>query len=650
MERSASHPAHLQVASSAANPPRAGSPKPGIKALKKITSQTDVSPKTSPSPTKKAPKLERGISEPTFSQFEQPREMKGNKGGKKLSLFKKKAGNYAPIVEEGRGRDRERLTASDVYPKPRSPILSSPARKRDVGPDFVWEDKSTSGPAVNGVPVAPLSSRKPLVRPVSSPKLTPKGDVTGSGSSSRPVSGLVSGPRGGASPSQRPRRPPPPVPKPYASHHGETGMTELLQRQLSNESDEEIREQLNRVLSPPLMMKPVPESPPCITISPEPLKEDEESVQARREEENTLAPPPSDAVKGSSSIEELFKNLEEFDLLNGGQMNELGVKGEKEKGSRDYATIPRSELPVEKKEVEEKQEEGEEEEVEEEEEVKEDSGREMPKVNDNVYDALIPQPAISTSETEPESKSPPQLSPPPPPPQSETTKPKATIKPQPLASKPVPSSKPVPFSKPKPPPKKPGIATNKVLPHSGDPSPPLPRPVQNGLDREKRSSSPQPIAPPRAKRKHLSQKMMDRMLQYDKEAEERQLEEEQKSEQKMSPAPSRHSPVPPPKPPTERRPAKGNKMKSRLDVLERTGQCASAPVSRTASPDEAKLSHEGSVSTEDLGKPGGSPVVMRRTHTVVSSNTSKPPVSDNEQDDCTVSLCTRICVCSRVWG
>ena len=460
LERSTSHPAHLQ--SSAANT-RSASPKlHGLKILKRGgSSGSDISPKgsprESPSPTKKAPKLDRHGSEPFFSQFEQPKEGKGHKGGKKMSLFKKKTGNYSPIIEEEMDRDKERLLVSEQHPKPRSPILSSPARRKKVDPDFVWKEADHGGPAANESTVTPHSPGRPLVRPASSPKLVRKG------SGSTPVSGMVPGQSGGASPGQRrPKRPPPPVPRPYAAQHGKGGLSNLLQRQTSDEANkEDSRKAPSPALSPPLMMKPAPESPPLITISPELQQEEEASVRARREEENALAPPPSGMVKGSSSMEELFKNLQEFDDLNGGQVNELGVK--KEEGSRDYATIPRSELPVVAKKVEE----DEEEEEEKEEEMGEDS--EM-KVNKNEF---TPQPEIGVSESKLESES--QVSWP------SQRKPHTPVEPPKSTS----------VSKPNPAPKKPEIAAKKpnigkkpmLPPHLKNSSPPLPRPLQNGLER-----------------------------------------------------------------------------------------------------------------------------------------------------------------------
>ena len=642
MERSASHPGHFQ--SSAAHT-RSASPKlHGLKILKRSgNSGSDISPKTSPrespSPTKKAPKLDRHSSEPHFSQFEQPKEGKGHKGGgKKIGLFKKKTGNYSPILEEEMDRDKERLLVSEHHPKPRSPILSSPARRKKFDPDFVWKEADHGGPAANGGPVAPHSPGRPLVRPASSPKLMPKG--TGSVPGSTPASGMGPGQNSGrVSPGQRrPKRPPPPVPRPYAAQHGKSGLSTLLQRQMSNESNKEELRDPSPSLSPPLMMKPAPESPPLITISPELQQEDEASVQARREEENALAPPPGNIVKGSSSMEELFKNLQEFDDLNGGQVNELGVQ--KEEGSRDYATIPRSELPVMK--VDEKEEEEEEKEKEEEE----------MKVNENEF---MPQLEIGVSESKPESES--RVSP-----LSQRKTPAEPPK-STLVSKPNPASKKpeIAAKKPEIAGKKPEIAGKKPMfpPSRKNTSPPLPRPLQNGLDGEKKSGNPQPVPPPRTKRKPMSKIMKERMMMYEKQEEEKQ-QETGGLDPSVSSKPHPHTDAPQ-KPPRAREATK-DKVTPRLKVLEtETGQCASAPVSRTASPVPAssdvlgppgKLLREGSASTDALGQRRGSnplpvsqshsPVVMRRTNTIVS----KPSHSD--QDDCTVGcvcVCACVCVC-----
>ena len=557
LERSASHPAQLQ--SSAANT-RSASPKlHGLKILKRGgNSGSDISSKgslrESPSPTKKAPKLDRHSTEPYFSQFEQP---KVHKGGKKIGLFKKKTGNYSPIIEEEMDRDKERLLVSEHHPKPRSPILSSPARRKKVDPDFVWKEADHGGPAANGSTVAPHSPGRPLVRPASSPKLVRRG--SGSGPSSIPASGMVPGQNsGGASPGQRkPRRPPPPVPRPYAIQHGKGGLSNLLQRQMSDEANkEDVWKAPSPTLSPPLMMKPAPESPPLITISPELQQEEEASVRARREEENALAPPPSSMVKGSSSMEELFKNLQEFDDLNGGPVNELGVK--KEEGLRDYATIPRSELPVLAKKVEE----DEEDEEEKEEEMGGDS--EM-KVNKNKF---TPQTEISVPESRLESES--QVS-------------------QRKSHSPVEPPKSMSVSKPNPAPKKPEIAAKKpdigkkpmLPPHLKNSSPPLPRPLQNGLEREKKSGSPQPVPPPRTKRKPpMSKIMRERMMLYEKQEEEKRQEG---LEPTVSSKPHPHTDVPQ-KPPRAREATK-DKLTSRLKVLEAeaSGQCASAPISSSFS-------------------------------------------------------------------
>ena len=122
--------------------------------------------------------------------------------------------------------------------------------------------------------------------------------------------------------------------------------------------------------------------------------------------------------------------------------------------------------------------------------------------------------------------------------------------------------------------------------------------------------------------------MADRMAMYERQ-------DNDQPSPSASPKPGKPSPLPPGKPKFLK--------KSHLDVFERP-TCSSAPVSRTASPDDQNLiatrgglARDAFASSENLGSslnPQRSPVVMRRTGAVGS--TRDPSFSDDELEDCTV--------------
>ena len=417
--------------------------------------------------SKRPPKFDRHASEPVFSQFQQPGSNEGKqKGGKRLTaLFKKRpaTSHYAPILED--------RSSSDL-PKPRSPILTSPTRKKKL----VLEFGDTNAPLVsNGISrLSPEPGRKPLVRPMSSPRMVLK-------SAPKPAS-----PNPGVK-----RRPPPPRPPPYAATHGGKGLNVLVKKQQSEERSD---------IGPSLSVVNTQESPPPPRTQSPPISFVAVSAPEEKKEVKEPSPPPMiNGMAASNSMEELLKTLEEFDVSHDILGNQNGEKENKEQ--RDYATIPRSELP-ERKRISESE----------------------TTAEDSMSPPLVP-PVINISEMD--------------------TEPVVTTKPEPPA-------KPQSVSKPKVP-SKPDIPAKPKLP----PKPP----VENGLDRE---GSPQPIPPPRIKKGRLTKKSNG------------------KSE---SSAPTRHAPPPPP--PSKPKDDRKSKRMSRLEAVEKI-QPSSAPVSRTASPEEPK--------------------------------------------------------------
>lgn len=454
--------------------------------LKKITADVprSLSPSSTKPPTSTKPsKYQRRVSEPLFSQFEQPRQ-----GPKKKSLFKKKSPPYSVISEEG--------PSYGVSPKPRSPILSSPTRRKRP---TVNESSQEEEKPVTEWKYSQQPPRRPLVRPASSPKLPRVPPPTASSSS--PGTKVK-------------RRPPPPVPPPYAATHGRKGLNQLLHRQKTDEVEgEQVKDGESTVPpeTPPSPPPPPVESPPLAFTAPEVVEEEKE------EEEDTEEDVSPSRVLPSKSMEDLFNDLAEFDAT-----QELLEKhnGVKERGTeRDYATIPRNELPAN--------------------EGKKVTEMEPPAKEDSPPPPFPPRIDITES-----SSSSPKI------------RPKSERPPKPQIP-----TKPKAFSRPQPPPK-------PVVPNK--PRIPPARPVQNGLDRERKSESPQPppVPPPRTKK--------TRSLKKSKGG------ESERQEERTSPKPARHAPPPPPKP-KEQKP----RQWALLEAAEKPA-CSSAPVSRTASPEEIK--------------------------------------------------------------
>ena len=523
-------------------------------------------------------------------QFEN--DKKDKKGGsKRIShLFKKKHHSYQPISEV--------KGPSDALEPSRA---SLPPLSNRRGTPTIDEEASLGGGVVRSEKTAMLPPARPLFRPASSPRLNMK-----SAESSKPTSSLAAAGSGGTGPKRRPARPPPPPP-PYARKYGQEGLSELLKKQPSDEGDTEPSSGSGGVspvppredtVSPASITMLIPAASPPMSVSPA-GEEDEEEVE--------LSP-----VKESKSMEELFKNLEEFDEFSGSTPPLTNGIHNKDKGERDFGTIPRDELPI-------KVEDDDEDEGEDDEATDESEAREGGTTPARTPDICVTEPSLESRPTLSVSSEPSKPSSPSPSASSVSSQPPAKPprlrKKQALAkkqSKPTPAV-PVASSKPQPPPKPPSESLLK--------------------EERERSSSPQPKAPPRRR----SKKMSERMAQFEKKEDSK---EEAKGSVSNAPRLGKLSPTPPAKP-------KNNKH---LSALERS-VCSSAPASRTASPDNKKndgsgLVRESSSSTDHLessSNPSRSPVVMRRTCAVVKGN--EPQHSDDELDECTVRVCVCVCVC-----
>ncbi len=272
---------------------------------------SDSPPKANRNPVK----FNRRTSEPVFSEDSGKQSKSG--GQKKKSLFKKRPGTqYSAIPETD-------STEFSFIPN-RSPILS---RKKPAS------SAALSDTAVSNGVSSELTAGKPLVRPASSPRVAPKVP-------------LLPPNAGGRSPNVGPRRrPPPPPPPPYARTHGRKGLTDLLERRDSEEiakersSSSESSAAENAPDSPPSTSPPLTFRASRVEEEKESTKEEmkEEAKESTKEGEDLLL-----SLGPSNSMEELLKNLEEFDAGH----DEFGKGGREGRGDRDYATIPRSELPV----------------------------------------------------------------------------------------------------------------------------------------------------------------------------------------------------------------------------------------------------------------------------------------------------------------
>ena len=245
------------------------------------------------------PKFDRKGSEPLipFSQFESPQLSKRDK--KKLGgIFKKRgAGAQGELVVEEKGGSN-----GGNLPRPRSPLLSS---------DWHLKTAAKSGSFDEGLlhSESPEIAKKPLVKPMASPKASKR--------------------RPGTAGLEAPRRPPPPIPSPPKISQRSFDTEDKLISPDKKSPDSEGEEQGSREPTRPSSGHRSPDA--HLEISREAPK----SGSEEEEEEGV--------VTKSESMEELLKNLEEFDEVissqNGLEVPEAGRE-------RDFATIPRSELPV----------------------------------------------------------------------------------------------------------------------------------------------------------------------------------------------------------------------------------------------------------------------------------------------------------------
>ena len=609
-------------------------------------------------------------SEPVFSGLEQPKDKDKKSGSKRLSLLKKKkhTSSYAPLSEDFE-------SASDRLAAPRSPILSPPDRKGGTAhSDLEGISETRPQAPANGVGVGSALGgvTKRLSRPVSSPRMSrlsesptkspPKGaftqslppptapptvlsaPITSSAASTSATSGGGGG--GGGGSVRKPVRPPPPPP-PYARTHGRTGMKVLLitSKDDSDSGGEEGRESVSpapkrddAVTSPPITMQ-APSTTP--TIEEEGSVEEEEGDLEKEKEQKEVVEDIS-PTKASQSMEDLFKDLEEFDELS--SLSLPNGLHNLNKGERDFATIPRSELPVRRDE--------------------EAVGltAQSPADTPTPDICVTDEKGTSSQTSSPEEQPRQQDAPAKPPRTKKKQKPQqqqqqqgepgsgGVIPPPSSVEKPVspvpPSAKPQvaatkPFHAPPPPPSKPPqtmIPAAKPQPPPSKPQlpPPITKPTtQNGLKdevppsassstaKEIGTSNTVPKAPPRRR----SKKMTERMAMYEKKDESLPMPGNVSSKS------GKTSPVPPSKPKFLK--------KTHLESLDRPA-CSSAPVSRTASPDDrhglaAARGKDASNSSENIGpdmNPNRSPVVMRRAGDVGSRR--DPSFSDDDLEDCTV--------------
>ena len=556
----------------------------------------DSSPQLTRKPQKHGfHKLEKRASEPVFALMDKSKQ----KGAKMLGIFKKKVTQQSSIPEE----------PSDA-PITRSPILEARRIKiRNPG-------EEEARPLSNGS-LEPAAPKRPLVPPAKSK----------------------------ASPSPRSRRPPPRPPLPFSVTHGNKSVEEVLKRRESDLSSPEASPspiKAQKYFGDPTIATIVVSSPPVEDeksgSSSHPLASENKmsSLEVSGEEEGEM--------KRSRSMEELFENLLEFDDTSASAATATGADDPSSKGggrshegsvspqfnAMDYTTIPESEFPPEREKV-----------------VARGGGgggggggerglRDSPSPDEPAPSLPVPKREPSPASSEGRATEPP-LYPPPPPPQDHH-KSAAPTPPPPFSSSSQQRRSSSPFQARRavfnaPPPPKPDNSSSTTTtamtaavkqvkqpppPFSAKPALPV-KPVLDGgslgggggggggtgkkkqspSEEEKRvrlqkSTSPPPLPPPRKKKA---------------------------------------APSPPPK-------FKGAKPKAKLSEA----VSSSAPTSRTASPDVPKgLKVSRKASDED--STSRSPIVMRKTDSIVKEATPDPDFSDRELGNCTVCVCVRMYVC-----
>lgn len=539
----------------------------------------------------------RGSDPPTGNVGKEKKEKK------RASLFKKKHISNKNVIMEY----QEPGAGDQLSPLPSSPTAQKHAMEL---PEISKNPRNSSAPCPT---VAPFPEGvKRFSRHASSPRLS-RNNIEKSSPTTDKASSLKV--------KRRPPPPPPPLQNTYPRYTNDLEFdNEIPSPQLSRTSP----------VSPPIAMQVTPASPSI------PRNHDDE----RFLEEDVLCP-----IQSSTSMEELFRNLEEFDELAtvSSPQNELL---DVERSERDFATIPRSELPQVREDV-----------------VGVDSSRAVP-VPDQDTSGLDSRESLSQSPTKNITQS--AFSGPAKPPRKRSKK----IDPPPANS---------------------STSSSQNADTSSQ------QMVENGLSKEETSrevdENAHPKPPPRRKSKkqtnpessleHVEKKEQNslEMRKQEVEVRERGLAARKAAPVPPSkpgkisppiprPKPGKVSPTPPPKP-GDTSPSLGKASPSLLQrhsspvMISKTGKaspllparpktskplpswrseltvmdrqtCSSAPVSRTVSPEEkATLSannRETSASTDLLAR---SPVVMRRTKTVNASR--DPEFSDDELDECTVS-------------
>ena len=637
---------------------------------------------SSPSPTKKPSlfgKFERKTSDTAIDMFKSNQKSSDfgegkdeGKSKKRRSLFKKKPpSSYMPITDDFQ----------------RSPILS-----------YKHKDDKPTLPELEEEMVAirpSLPATKALFRPKSSPRLAAKGiaenrpsqtDQAKQPSTQEDIKPppLPSTDEKGDEVKARPkRRRPPPPPPPYAKKYGADGMHKMVKRRDSNEGSNtpnSERKTESKAPDPPTPSPKEEESVPVfMTVTPASpdLKRNlemdggngAERNEEKVEEEGTLT-----SRFSSHSMEDLLKNLEEFDEFSSTQsLNKGPSKPKAPREERDYATIPRSELPAELMKDEDDDEEEEEEEEEEKEEI-------------NLRPASVPitvsSPPVNAMEDRP------CLTPSP----LGSVRMSATKRdPSPPSSNPSPSAAPLneppkPSSSPAPPIKPPRSRSKRMkmkkkmdeeeeepnnewqekttapaldTPSQPQPAPPQPVgvPQQHSPPQWIPSSSPQvpqkPQTPPKLSRPVFHKPKPPPIPSSSPGAVENRLnqKEETKSSKPLEKKPKPPPPIAPPRKKTRslKRPAKGESeknptegvtkpplaakpkaiqmMQAQLEVSERP-LCSSAPVSRTASPDNPNsfgVRQEVSTSVSNLS---GVTAVAKGTRP------GKKPTDSRESSNC----------------
>ena len=265
--------------------------------------------------------FDRRVSEPVISDH-----VPGKKDKKKLGIFKRRGGTqYGALQEEPSG---------DGLGK-KSPLVSDRRKKKAVTSTSSWE-----GAMANCESPEPLKKAQ-FSKAASSTKVGKKKPAAVGSDAEGPPKVL------------RPRRPPPPVPNTQLrSTHVYIDTEEISRRRASGELSPDHdagggRDRRSSPHSPPRITgtNKSPELPPDVFEQERPLTTSITSsvtVAATTPAAAASASPSPDSVQKSESMEELLKNLEEFDEVISSQ-NDLETP--EEQRERDFATIPRSELP-----------------------------------------------------------------------------------------------------------------------------------------------------------------------------------------------------------------------------------------------------------------------------------------------------------------